>query len=217
MGSTMADAFRTEAPADSRSDEERRPVQVSSEGVGKLLQRDYVAVVRDSRHTPEALMDRVRREFPRFSPSALAEFSRPHGSGNRLEVGDTMRVHIRGAGPGGVVVTLADPQSFTLRPLKGHLEAGRITFGAHYDEAGHLVCRIRNRSRISDPIRYVGYLLLGIHAQTLIWSTFLERMAEESGGRLIGRVLVSTQAVPDLPADRGEAEEPTFRWTGAPD
>ena len=195
--------------------EELRPVQYASQGVGRLFQRDYVGVVAQSRLTPEALLLRVRKDFPCFSPRELAVFSPPHGSPDALDVGDTMHVLIRGHGHCGVVCTLVDDLSFTVRTLQGHLEAGTNTFGACYDAAGRIVCRIRARSRIRDRVRYAGYLLLGIHAQTRIWTTFVERMAAASGGRIVGEVMTSTEEARELPIDRGEEEAPTFRAADA--
>ena len=59
-----------------------------------------------------------------------------------------MHVHMRGIGDFGVVVSHVEDGSFTLRTLEGHPEAGRITFGASRDAAGHLVLRIRSRARL---------------------------------------------------------------------
>ena len=55
-----------------------------------------------------------------------------------------------------------------------------------------------------------GYELLGKHAQTKIWTTFLEHLARECGGRPLGEVITSTDEVPEDPADRGETDHPTF-------
>jgi len=105
----------TPAPqfVEARTREERRPLQLASDGVGRLLQRDYVAVAGASRLTPEALMLRVRGDFSGFAPRELAEFSRPHGDTPLLNVGDTMHVLIRGAGHCAVVCVLVDPLSLT--------------------------------------------------------------------------------------------------------
>src|SRR5438552_1597143 len=118
------------------SEEERRPIQWPSEGAGPLLQRDYVLVLEDSACTPEEVVAKIRADFPRFSPADVARFTQSAGSARPLEPGDTMHVSIRHVGECGVVVTHRDDQTLTLRTLKGHPEAGRITFGAYRDEAG---------------------------------------------------------------------------------
>jgi hypothetical protein len=190
--------------------EEERPVLLAPEGVGSLFQRDYVAVVEGSALSPEAAVLLIRSHFPEFSPAELAEFCAPHPSGGPLQPGDTMHVNIRGAGHCAVIVTEIRDTGFTLRTLAGHIEAGRITFGAAKDVAGRLVLRIRSRARLDHPVRYAGYELLGRHAQTRIWVTFLERSAAACEGRLLGRVIHSTERVEFSPADWGAVERPTF-------
>jgi hypothetical protein len=201
-----------------KTQEELRPAQLATDGTGPLFQRDYVAVLEGATASPEDAVRHVRADFPSFSPSELAEFSRPEGENGPLQVGDTMHVLIRGAGHCGVRVTLVEPRSLTLRTLEGHIEAGRITFGAEQDETGRVILRIRSRSRISSPARYVGYEMVGKHAQTRIWVTFLERWAERCGGRIVGQVLLAWDRVEESPADTGETERPTFRtdtWSAA--
>jgi hypothetical protein len=191
-----------------RSEEEQRPVQPAPEGTGPLLQRDYVAALAGTAWSPERLIEMLRSDFPRFSPAELAHFTRPDGETGPLNVGDTMHIHIRGAGDCGVMVSHVDDRSFTLQTLQGHPEAGRITFGAHRDAAGHLVARIRSRARIISPHHYVGYKLIGKRAQTRAWVTFLQRAAAACGGRLLGGVLLSTDEVTETNADRGETVAP---------
>jgi hypothetical protein len=175
-----------------------------------------VAVLEGAAASPEEAVRHLRVAFPSLSPAELAEFSRPAGEAGPLQVDDTMHVLIRGAGHSGVRVTVVEPRSLTLRTLEGHIEAGRITFGAEQDQIGRVGLRIRSRSRISDPARYVGYEMVGKHAQTRIWVTFLERWAARCGGRIIGQVLLAWDRVEESRADAGEAEHPTFRTdTGA--
>jgi hypothetical protein len=199
-----------EAAAGGPSPEERRGIQLASEGAGPLLQRDYVIVLEGSACTPEAVAEKIRSDFPLFSPVELARFTRPAGAAGPLVVGDTMHVRIRAVGDCGVMVTHREPRSLTLRTLEGHPEAGRITFGAYRDEAGHLVCRIRSRARQRNRRLFTGYLMAGIHGQTRVWVTFLERLAAACGGRLLGEVLTSTDEVEELPEDWGAGEAPTF-------
>ena len=195
--------------------EEQRPAQLAVEGTGPLLQRDYVGVIEGSRLSPEEVMLQVRAKFPSFSPKELADFTRPPGAAGPLLPGETMHVFMPGAGHSGVVITEADERSLTIRTLKGHFEAGRITFGAEHDPAGRLVFRIRSRSTIQNLPRLLAYQLMGIHVQTRIWTTFVQRAAEVSGGRIVGEVAVATEPSRETPADRGgdarPEEEPTFR------
>lgn len=192
------------------SPEEQQDIQLATEGAGPLLQRDYVVVLDGSPCTPEAAVAKIRADFPSFSPEELARFTRPVGAAGLLAVGDTMHVSILGVGDCGVKVTHLGPGSLTLRTLKGHPEAGRITFGAFRDEAGRLVCRIRSRARQRSRRLFAGYLMVGIHGQTRVWVTFLERLAAACEGRVLGEVLTSTDEVEELPEDRGVGEAPTL-------
>ena len=202
---------RGDVEADGKTPEEKRPVQLAVEGIGPLLQRDYLAVVRDSPMAPEDVLMRMRTDFPRFSPDALARFTRPEGETGPLQLGQTMHVFITGVGHCAVQVSHLDVDSFTLRTLHGHMEAGRITFSATCSEAGFLEVRIRSRARISDVPRLLSYLMLGRAVQTKIWTTFLERVAEATGGRLLGSVTVATDHVQDSLRDLGIAEGPTLQ------
>jgi len=192
------------------SEEEQRPIQLATDGVGALLQRDYLVVLVESDCTPEQVVHRIRSGFPRFSPEELALFTRSGDVNRPLAPGDTMRVVMTGLIPCGVRVTHLDEHSLTLRTLEGHPEAGRITLGAHYDQGGRLVCRIRSRNRLLNRRYWLSYHLMGKHAQTRTWTAFLEHVAERCGGRRLGSVLTATTPVAELPADRGTVEAPTF-------
>lgn len=193
-----------------RSEEEERRVQLAKHGAGPMLQRDYVIVLEGAKCSPEALMLKLRTEFPRFSPKLHCTFSRPRGSEGPLQVGDTMHVHLRGAGHAAVLATHVDSLRLTLRTQEGHQEAGRITFGADYDAGGRLVVRIRSRARQRNLPRFLGYAFLGMKIQSRIWSGFLTSLAADCGGRMLGGVMTCTDRVPESPADRGEEEAATL-------
>jgi hypothetical protein len=193
-----------------KSREEKRPVQPAPHGVGPLLQRDYVGVIAGSRLTPEEILWQIRMDFPRFSPKLLADFSRTDEQESPLELGDTMHIFLPGTGHCAVVVAHLEPRSLTLRTLKGHIEAGMITFGADYDEAARIMFRIRSRARIDQPVRFMGYWMGGMRMQTTIWATYVRRVAEASGGRLLGGVHCSTDRTEERPVDRAVVDHPTF-------
>src|SRR5437763_1594109 len=157
-----------ERPA-ARTDEEKRSVQLATHAAGPLLQRDWVIVLEGSACSPDDVVQKIREEFPRFSPERYCTFTRPADARGALAVGDTMHVHLRGAGRAGVLVTHVDACRLTLRTQEGHQEAGRITFGATYDSGGRVVVRIRSRSRQRNFLRFLGYSALGLAVQSRIW------------------------------------------------
>jgi hypothetical protein len=208
-------AGQTEHPALDREREEDElqsgePVQTAADGEGPLWQRDYIGVIVDTQYAPEDVARMLLTEFPRFSPDALARFTRRTDPAQPLQLGEDIEIDLKGYGHCAVRVVHLDSRSLTLRTLEGHLEAGRITFGAYHDELGRLVFRIRSRSRIAGPIRYVGYRLFGMPLQASIWTEFIRRVCHAVGGQLVGEVRVEDRKVEDSAADRGEWDHPTF-------
>ena len=185
-------------------------VVTAAEGAGPLLQRDYWAVIEGTKYTPQQVIQKVKEEFPCFSPDLIAAFKRIDDNDGPLPEDGAMEVHIKGSGICEVRVVHMDDQSFTLRTITGHPEAGRITFGAYYDRVGRLKFRIRSRARSSDLLQFVGYQLLGQAMQTKVWTTFVERVAEACGGHIHGEIQVETRNVDDSPADLGKVDYPTF-------
>ena len=186
---------------------EESKIQAASQGHGPLWQRDYYAQTATCASTPEALISMIRADFPAFSPAELAAFSNEKST--PLAVGDEMKVFIQGYGECGVRVVHINARSLTLRTLQGHFEAGRITFGAYYQN-GKLCFRIRSRARSTDRLRHVGYQLIGKKLQKQTWRIFIERVVEKSGCEMIGRVQTRTRTARSTLADLGELDVPTF-------
>jgi uncharacterized protein (DUF1499 family) len=182
----------------------------SHDGTGPLLQRDYTGVIVGSTWEPERVMLMVRSDIERFSAPELATFIRPPHDSAPLEVGDSIEVHIKGAGESHVRTVHADDRSLTLRTMEDHPEAGRITFGSWRNQDGSLVFRIRSRARQASPFWLAGFLLGGKALQSKIWETFIERVTEAAGGRLKDGVQVKTEEVTDTAADKGEVDLPTI-------
>jgi Uncharacterized protein conserved in bacteria len=182
----------------------------AGEGAGPLLQRDYTGVIVGSTWSPVRIMHMVRSDIERFSAPELATFIRPPHDSAPLEIGDSIEVHIKGAGESHVRTVHSDERSLTLRTMDDHPEAGRITFGSWRDQDDNLVFQIRSRARQSNRFWLAGFLLGGKALQTKIWETFIERVAEAAGGRLKDGVEVKTKEVTDTAADKGEVDSPTL-------
>ena len=109
----------------------------ATEGTGPLLERDYWAVVEGTGVTPGGAGRRPSASGSRGSPrTETACFRRDGECSGPLEVGDEMDIRIALLGDCRVRVVHVDDQGLTLRTLKGHPEAGRITFGADRDDEG---------------------------------------------------------------------------------
>jgi hypothetical protein len=172
-------------------------VQVPGDGFGPLFHRRYRADIRAPRLTPEQLMARVQRDVGSFSPHTLAEFRKTSGRRGRMARGDEYAITILGPWNGSVRVIDATPMSFTFVTLKGHPEAGQITFRAlpHPAERGALRFEILSWARSRDMLVSLTYKEAGVgqELQKNAWVTFCERVVQASGGALIGEVAVDTE------------------------
>ena len=197
------------------SETEVKDVQLASEGIGPLYQRDYWATILDVDVDPEDVIKRVRTEFPDFAPPETAYFKRCVDGCEPLVVGDELDINISKVADCRVRVSHVDRLSLTLRTLDGHPEAGRITFSAEKDEDGRLVFRIRSRARSHGLLRYLGFLLIGRTMQGRTWIRFIKRLAKALGGRIEGDY-VSRKTVPvdDRIADEKDLPAPTYAPRG---
>lgn len=182
----------------------------ASEGAGPLLQRDYWAVIEGSRRTPEELMQVVAADFARFGPEEVVCFSRPEGATAPLTEGDSLHVHIKGGGHCDVQILHSDLLSLTLSTVEGHPEAGRITFSAACNSDGNLEFHIRSRARAADLLHWVGWMLFGKHVQKRCWEGFIQRVADDAGGQIVGEISEETREVEETAADRGQIAAPTL-------
>lgn len=182
----------------------------ATSGAGPLLERDYSATIVGSTWTPEQIGGMLRERFAEFAPLETAAFATPKGGGVVLEVGHELEIRIALVGCCRVRVIHCDERSLTLRTLSGHPEAGRISFGADRDEQGRLTFRICSRARASGMLQYLGFLLLGKQMQGRCWIRYIQRVTKACGGRIEGRIRVSTHRVHDEPTDQPGNAAPTF-------
>lgn len=180
----------------------------ASEGTGPLLQRDYWAVIVQSRLRPSQVISLLMRNFADFPPDALARFSRVDGTRRPLRVGDEMWVNIRMAGDFRVRVLQLNRTSFTLGTIQGHPEAGKITFGAYRNDMGDVIFHIRSRARCSSRKFYIGFLALGDAMQTETWTEFVERVALSAGEGVLSGIHAEKATLTDVVEESWD--EPTF-------
>jgi hypothetical protein len=172
-------------------------VQIPGDGFGPLFHRRYRADIRAPRLTAEQLMARVQRDVGSFSPHTLAEFKKTSGRRGRMAPGDEYAITILGPWNGSVRVVDVTPTSFTFVTLRGHPEAGQITFRAvsHPAERGALRFEILSWARSRDMLVSLTYKEAGVgqEIQKNAWVTFCERVVKASGGALTGEVVVDTE------------------------
>jgi hypothetical protein len=175
------------------SDEE---VQYPADGAGPLFHRRYAITVRDARLSPEALIGRIARDLNRVTPTEFAVFQKVHGDADDMRVGDEYVVRMAAPWDGPVRVIGRTPRSFRFATLAGHLEAGQIEFRAGECPDG-LRFEIESWASSGDRLSNLLYhrLRMAKEIQLHMWTSFLERVARESGGRVTGGIDIHTRRV----------------------
>lgn len=188
-------------------------IQPAADGSGYLIQRDYWAVLRECSLTPHDVIRILRKRFCELPPEQFVRFTRNTDAGELLDLEEVLTVAIRGAGEVGVRVIHTDDNSITLGTLKGHPEAGRITFGAYRTEQGDVIFHIRSRARSKSPFYLAGFLTAGDAIQTNTWTDLIDRFAHTVGEGVIGKIQALERTVDETDED-GAMNSPTFLARG---
>jgi hypothetical protein len=178
-------------------------VQGQDNGRGPLFHRRYRTRIRESDVGAAELMDRLRADLNRASPTRFARFQLLHGERGRLRIGDEYVVRMPGPWDGPVRVIDVGSCSFRLATLAGHLEAGQIEFRSSGDEDSGVVFEIESWARSSSAVVNVLYhrLRMAKEVQAHMWISFLERVVELAGGRMTGGIELDTERI-DMPTAR---------------
>lgn len=185
---------RTLTEIDRLPDRDGDGVQGPRQGVGPLYQRRYTVRISGSPLTAAQLIDRLGADLNAASPVEVAVFDKTAGTSRPLDMGDEYVVHMPGPWNCPVRVVERTPESFRFATLSGHLEAGEIEFRAR-EAREELVFTIESWARSGDRLAEVLYEGVGIakEMQLHMWTHFCTRVAELSGGRMIGDVEVHTE------------------------
>jgi hypothetical protein len=180
----------------------RDELQGPRDGAGPLFHRRYRALIRDTDCSAHELVERLAADPDRAAPSEFATFKKLEGEPGSMRVGDEYVVRMPGPWDGPVRVVERTPTSFRLATLGGHLEAGQIDFSAR-DEDGLVDFRIESWARSGDRLSDLLYdrLRMSKEIQFHMWTSFLERVIDLSGGRRAGGLEIHTRRVGELPGD----------------
>jgi hypothetical protein len=193
-----AGAVADDAPPDLPEEVTRDEVQHASDGVGPLFHRRYSALVREPELSPEDLIAHVAGDLNKVAPTEFAVFQKVYGDDDEMRVGDEYVVRMAAPWDGPVRVVHRTPCSFRFATLEGHLEAGQIEFRAAPAPEG-LRFEIESWARSGDRFSNLLYhqLRMAKEIQLHMWTSFLERVAKASGGRLTGGIDIHTRRVED--------------------
>jgi hypothetical protein len=168
-------------------------VQQAENGFGPIFHRLYRARIRDVIATPAELFARILADPDRAAPSEFATFQKHRGEAKTMRVGDEYVVRMPGPWNGPVRVVEVAETSFRLVTLHGHLEAGQIEFRVR-DSDGCLLFEIESWASSGDRLSRILYtrLRMSKEVQLHMWTSFIERFAEITGGRLTGGIEIRT-------------------------
>jgi hypothetical protein len=185
-----------DAPPALASGLEDDDVQGPDRGVGPLFHRRYATRIRAARRSAEELMRTLAEDPNAAVPTEFARFHKVSGQRGELRAGDEFVVRMPGPWDGPVRVVEVTPASFRLATLTGHLEAGQIEFRAR-DDAGDVIFEIESWARSGDRLSNLLYehLRMAKEVQLHMWTSFLERVAKLSGGRMTGGIDIETHRV----------------------
>ena len=171
-------------------------------GVGPAFQRRYAVRISDSAVTAAQLINSLCDDPNVASPVEFAVFDKTSGASGDLKVGDEYNIHMPGPWNFPVRVVEREPLSFRFATLEGHLEAGEIEFRAADSGDGGLVFTIESWTRSGDRLADVLYDRLHVakEMQLHMWAHFCTRVADLSGGRMVGGVEVHTERA-EIPGD----------------
>ena len=183
-----------DAPPPLPEDLDREDLQLPEAGAGPLFHRRYRALIRGTAWSPEELIAHVSGDPDRVSPTELASFQKVHGAEGEMQPGDEYVVRMPAPWDGPVRVAVKTSTEFRLVTLTGHLEAGQIEFRADRAE-GMLRFTIESWARNGDRFAEVLYdrLRMAKEVQLHIWTSLIERVAGQTGGRLTGGVEIRTR------------------------
>jgi hypothetical protein len=170
-------------------------IQRASAGVGPLYHRRYEIAFVDADLDCAELIERLRCDPNAATPNEISRFERVGArDGDLLEVGDEMVVRLPGPWNGPVRVVEADDDHFSLVTLRGHMEAGQITFSASENERGWTVFAIESWARCGDELFDLLYHRLSIarELQLHMWAHFCERVVQLAGGIAMTNVELHT-------------------------
>jgi hypothetical protein len=171
-------------------------IQGPADGAGPLFHRRYGITIREPEVSAEELVERIARNLNSVTPTEFAVFQKVHGDEDAMNVNDEYVVRMAAPWDGPVRVVRRSPRSFRFATLAGHLEAGQIEFRAEPCEQG-LRFEIESWARSGDWLSNLLYqhLRMAKEIQLHMWTSFLERVARETGGRLTGGIDIHTRRV----------------------
>jgi hypothetical protein len=150
-------------------------LQTVQQGVGPTVTRTYATKVASSL-TAEGVMSAAKSDINRFSDNYDGGPGGIYFDPGRITQGQAHTIYGIPFGPlARVQTTSVSNTSFTFTTMKGHFEAGTITFSAKNIPDGFKF-KIQSVARSSSWLNYAAYHYIGKQFQTATWNNFLHNV-----------------------------------------
>lgn len=159
------------------------PAQLPDAGVGEMLAKRFIVVVRGSGLTAEELLVRFRRRFAEVTPDLVEVGSEP-GTPDEIQWGTTLTLSLPLRGHVQVRVVEATPRAITLVTVEGHPLAGAIRYVAEPvpGEADAVRFEIRTFDRAATGFDWLALHPIGNRLQDFTWKRTLAMLLREVHG-----------------------------------
>ncbi|WP_437680243.1 DUF1990 family protein [Sorangium sp. So ce131] len=161
------------------------PERLPSEGIGPMHRKSYRADIRGSRLSAEEILALVRDGFPELTPRKTVVVGAEPEAGTRIEPGATLTMALPLRGHVQVRVEEVAPRAITLATLEGHPLAGAVRFLAEPAPGGDGAVRfeVQTWNRASTLADLLVMETLGGAIQTYTWTSLVEKIVEQTGGK----------------------------------
>jgi len=195
--SAMRDVFGVEPlPLDEglRRLSRATPEQMPGDGRGRLVRRRWWVDIAGSPHTPESLLNLVRREFTTLMPRSLVDVGTEATSDEKLVMGALISLALPLRGHVQVRVEEVTPHSVACVTLRGHPLSGVVRLLCE-PRGERIRFEVQTLDHPHDTFDRVLMLLFGVHMKRLTWHSLVRAVAERSGGEAPDGVQHDTESL----------------------
>ena len=156
------------------------PEQLPADGVGSLKRKRFWAEIDGSRLTPEALFEKVRRDFAALTPGTL-EVGVEAGTPDVPDEGETLTLALPMRGHVQVRVVEVTPRAMTLVTVEGHPLAGAVRFLCE-QRGARVRFEVQVYDRAGNFVDWITMSTVGGMLQNRTWEETVENVVRASGG-----------------------------------
>ena len=157
------------------------PEQMPSEGSGRIVRRRWWSDIEDSAHTPEQLLEIVRREFTALMPRSLVDAATETTTDDCLVTSALISLALPMRGHVQVRVEEVTEYSVTCVTLRGHPLSGVVRFLCE-TRGDRVRFEVQTLDHPSNGLDRVLITLFGTHLKRITWHALGQAVVQRSGG-----------------------------------